>query len=198
MLSTIQIQNSVQFIAYVQNVVPTVSAIKEALKVADSLIPDKEIAALNLEAIMVKIKLEKKWEIPQILTNYLFYKQFLYLSKYNTEVSIVPTKEVDEFWHFHIQDTQKYAEDCQYFLGRMFHHFPYFGIRSQEDAQNALIAKQNTNALLAKTFGLPVWIGSEDADCMEVACSHSCNSCTSCTTENIRNERPSLETIQWA
>lgn len=194
MIATIQIQNSTQFMEYVQTIVPTVSGIKEALKVADRLIPNQEIAALNLEPIIVKIKLEEDWEVSKILKNYLFYKQFLYLSKSNEDVKIIPTKEVDEFWHFHIQDTRKYAEDCQIFLGRMLHHFPYFGLRSKEDAQTALIAQQKTREILEKTFGIPAWKGSE-----AVICSTDCKDCIAdVTIEGLEEERPTLETIGWA
>ena len=46
---------------------------------------------------------------------------------------IIPTQEVDEFWHTHILDTKKYAEDCEKFLGQFLHHFPYLGLRGVED-----------------------------------------------------------------
>ena len=50
--------------------------------------------------------------------------------------TIVPTKDIDIFWHYHILDTRKYMEDCDKIFGSYFHHFPYFGSRGKEDKAN--------------------------------------------------------------
>ncbi len=52
------------------------------------------------------------------------YKNFLLLQKKNPHISLVPTREIDEFWHNHILYTQKYMDDCQQIFGFYFHHIP--------------------------------------------------------------------------
>ena len=63
-----------------------------------------------------------------------FYRAFLVLNALYPQERIVPPKEVDEFWHAHILDTKKYADDCEAVFGYFFHHYPFFGMRSQGDA----------------------------------------------------------------
>ena len=58
-----------------------------------------------------------------------------------------------EFWHFHILDTLKYQEDCDNIFGYFLHHFPYFGMRGQEDEANLKEAWNSTISLYEKTFG---------------------------------------------
>lgn len=87
------------------------------------------------------------------------YRRFLILclehrqdSKYS--LLIVPSKLVDKFWHLHILDTRKYIEDCQYCFGSMLHHFPYFGMRGDQDAANLREAWSRTLALYQSTFNV--------------------------------------------
>lgn len=35
-----------------------------------------------------------------------------------------PSEAVDRFWHAHILDTKKYAQDCHHLFGRFLHHMP--------------------------------------------------------------------------
>lgn len=48
---------------------------------------------------------------------------------------LVPSCWVDDFWHLHILDTIKYAEDCNRFFGYFLHHFPCFGMRGESDKE---------------------------------------------------------------
>lgn len=52
------------------------------------------------------------------------YKNFLYLQKKHAGEVLVPTREIDEFWHNHILYTKKYFEDCQSIFGYYLHHMP--------------------------------------------------------------------------
>ena len=83
----------------------------------------------------------------------LEYKRFLTLLVKYPESSIAPSKEVDKFWHGHILDTLKYAEDCNEVFGYFLHHFPYFGMRGKEDAANLAAAANTMNRLYHKEFG---------------------------------------------
>ncbi|WP_420473205.1 glycine-rich domain-containing protein [Noviherbaspirillum sp. ST9] len=83
----------------------------------------------------------------------LEYKRFLALVAKYPDEAIVPDKEVDKFWHAHILDTMKYAEDCQHVFGYFLHHFPYFGMRDEEDAVNLANANERTRSLYRQEFG---------------------------------------------
>ena len=82
-----------------------------------------------------------------------WYKRYLFLHfKYPTK-RIVPTKTIDAFWHQHILDTRKYARDCEEVFGFFLHHFPYFGMRGEEDAANLEHAFEETLRLFESEFG---------------------------------------------
>lgn len=173
--------------------------IRGLIRIIDGSIPDKSIMQLNLEPIMVKLKVEYAWDTKKILLHYLFYKQFLYLCKNNNGVKIVPTESVDEFWHAHIQDTSKYQQDCEQIFGCMLHHFPYFGMRSKTDARNLVKSGKQTRDLLFSVFGMKNWSTSENALCGSNNCS-ACDGSTcdpNCSTLQSR-KRPKLESITWS
>ncbi len=65
----------------------------------------------------------------------------------------MPDKELDSFWHAHILDTMKYADDCEQIFGHFLHHFPYFGLRGEEDAQHLQDAFAETKRLYQAEFG---------------------------------------------
>jgi hypothetical protein len=83
------------------------------------------------------------------------YRRFLALCLAEPSRPTVPYKEVDEMWHAHILDTEKYARDCQNLFGFFYHHFPYFGMRGAEDAQNLRDAYDETIARYEAAFGTP-------------------------------------------
>jgi hypothetical protein len=86
----------------------------------------------------------------------LAYRRFLTLLVRFPDEVIAPTKDVDKFWHGHILDTLKYAADCEEVFGGFLHHFPYFGMRGEEDAANLRAAGKNMHALYEREFGEPL------------------------------------------
>jgi hypothetical protein len=60
---------------------------------------------------------------------------------------------VDTFWHYHILDTLKYAEDCQAVFGYFLHHFPYLGLRGEEDLLAHERVGERMRVLYEDTFG---------------------------------------------
>ena len=86
----------------------------------------------------------------------LAYRRFLTLMAKYPHETIAPSKDVDRFWHAHILDTLKYAEDCQGVFGYFVHHFPYFGMRGEGDAKNLAAAAERTRALYEREFGARV------------------------------------------
>lgn len=118
----------------------------------------EQIYNLDLKSIIVKImdKVEGKgWDLSHARLIEGEYRKFLLLlAKYPNE-AIVPASEVDEFWHYHILDTLKYAQDCEDIFGYFVHHFPYFGMRGEEDAKNLRNAWDRTCDLYLEHFGKP-------------------------------------------
>jgi hypothetical protein len=81
------------------------------------------------------------------------YRQFLKLAAKYPEAPVVPNEAVDEFWHMHILDTQRYASDCERIFGYIVHHDPYLGIDGEEDEARLLGAAKRSDTLFAREFG---------------------------------------------
>lgn len=114
------------------------------------------IFALNLD--LIKRKLMDKsaghgWTRRQADHNEVEYKRFLVLLAKYPDQSIAPSTEVNKFWHGHILDTMKYAEDCDAVFGYFMHHFPDFGTRGEQDAANLVGAFMNMQRLYDREFG---------------------------------------------
>jgi hypothetical protein len=114
------------------------------------------IQALDLDPIKVKLMDPEEgqgWSREYSDQMETEYRRLLTLSVKYPDETIAPGKDVDKFWHGHILDTMKYAEDCQNVFGYFLHHFPYFGMRGEEDAANLAQAGETTNRLYEKEFG---------------------------------------------
>jgi hypothetical protein len=110
-----------------------------------------------IDFTMVKLKIQDNeeglgWTKVQCEEAEAAYKKFLALKRTYPDKEIVPDKQVDLFWHQHILDTQKYAEDCQEIFGYFMHHFPYFGMKDERDMQNLVDAFEETKALYSLHF----------------------------------------------
>jgi len=114
------------------------------------------IYALDLDPIKVKLMDKREglgWSREEADRHELEYRRFLALvAKFPDEV-VAPNTNVDKFWHAHILDTMKYAEDCEAIFGYFLHHFPYFGMRDAEDAANLARAAENMQRLYQQEFG---------------------------------------------
>ena len=74
------------------------------------------------------------------------YKRYLAVTKALNGYQLVPNGDVDRFWHEHILDTRRYAQDCTELFGGFLHHYPYFGMRGETDNQAWLDASgESTN-----------------------------------------------------
>ena len=148
-----------------------ISAERISLLKAKGIAPD--IAAIDLE--MVKLKLQEEdeglsWSAEQCEDAEIEYKRYLTLCKVYPypDYSIVPNKIMDSMWHFHILDTRAYCADSEKIFGGYFHHFPYFGMRGEEDAKNLEDAFKDTNKLYLKLFGESM------RRCSQQNCWHDC------------------------
>ena len=114
------------------------------------------IFALNLDPIKMKLMDAKEgqgWTSAQADFYEQEYKRFLaLLAKFPDDV-IAPNTSVDKFWHAHILDTVKYAQDCENVFGYFLHHYPYFGLRGEQDAANLAEAAVRMRHLYEQEFG---------------------------------------------
>lgn len=144
---------------------------------------------LDLEPIMVKLMDPEEgegWSLDQVRTMATWYKRFLFLNALYPDRSIVPTKAIDTFWHYHILDTEKYAEDCQTVFGNFLHHFPYFGMRGEEDRMNLLDASEKTTELFRQHFeDAPTSLQGEAGKCVSDCGGRSCSHCQSPTCSKV-------------
>ncbi len=111
---------------------------------------------LDLEPIKFSLAMREEgpgWSHEKIESLENWYRRFLFLVHLFPEKTIVPTKDIDTFWHTHILDTKKYMADCESLFGGYFHHFPYFGMRGEEDRMNLEEAFNETEELYLKIFG---------------------------------------------
>ena len=114
------------------------------------------IEVLDLDPIKLKLMDSEEgqgWSREYADRMEMAYKRFLTLLATHPEETLAPSKDVDKFWHGHILDTLKYAEDCDKLFGTFLHHFPYFGMRGAEDAANLAKAAENTRRLYRQEFG---------------------------------------------
>jgi hypothetical protein len=112
-----------------------------------------QIAKLDLAPIKFKLRDGGEYTDTEIDVIETWYRRFLLLaSKYPNKAIVVPDP-VDDMWHHHILDTRKYAEDCERVFGRLLHHFPYFGLRGEEDGRALREAFDETNQLMQLEFG---------------------------------------------
>lgn len=114
------------------------------------------VFAMDLDPIKFKLMDTKEghgWTREEADRHELEYRRFLALVAMYPEEAITPDTNVDKFWHGHILDTMKYAEDCQRVFGYFLHHFPYFGMRGDEDAANLAEAAAKTRSLYQQEFG---------------------------------------------
>ena len=111
----------------------------------------------RLDFSMIKLKLQDADEGPGWTPERCeeveeSYRNFLTLKKAYPDREIVPNRDVDTFWHQHILDTSKYAQDCEDVFGYFLHHYPYFGMQGAEDHANLCAAFDDTAALYAHHF----------------------------------------------
>jgi hypothetical protein len=65
-----------------------------------------------------------RWTVTDAKHCCLLYKRFLILLQKHLPELLVPTREIDEFWHNHILYTKQYTRDCLAVFGHYLHHEP--------------------------------------------------------------------------
>jgi hypothetical protein len=138
---------------------------------------DTAIAALDLDPIKVKLihpESGEGWTRQHTDAVELEYRRFLFLMKKFPNEVTAPLADVDTFWHYHILDTMKYAADCEHMFGYFLHHFPYSGMRGEEDLAAHAAAGNRMQELYEQTFGVAQFAGTQGAYCLQPAGSAYC------------------------
>lgn len=110
---------------------------------------------LDLESVIIKLTHPKdvhQWSREKAEYAVSQYKKFLFLNALYPEQELVPTREIDDVWHVHILDTEKYRNDCQYLFDRFLDHYPYSGLKGQRDEEDHLNKFKLSQNLFQKFF----------------------------------------------
>lgn len=127
----------------------------------------EKVSRLDFSMLRMKLVSEGGWSLEACDEAEDLYRKFLALNIRYPETKICPNGPTDSFWHAHILDTRKYAEDCNELFGGLLHHFPYFGLRGPEDRADLERAFSNTTDLFIRHFGIDPTAG----DCQARSCS---------------------------
>jgi hypothetical protein len=85
------------------------------------------IAVLDLTSIRTRLMHPHAglgWSEARTIAVESDYREFLLFAKLYPAATPSPGLDVDQFWHFHILDTMKYARDCDDAFGYFLHHQP--------------------------------------------------------------------------
>jgi hypothetical protein len=135
---------------------PTLFNIEKGMSLMISAESFQAIADLDLEPIKVKLMHEESgegWTLQKANAVEFEYRRFLYLMKTFPHEQTAPLFDVDIFWHYHILDTMKYAADCDVVFGYFLHHFPYIGLRGEDDEAAHHRVGERMKELYEATFG---------------------------------------------
>jgi hypothetical protein len=95
-----------------------------------------------------------RWNRSDALHCLELYKNFLLLQKKYSQNTLVPSREIDEFWHNHILYTKNYFQDCLNIFGHYFHHEP--ASPNDQDSQQLINDYLKTKKLYLDEFGMPL------------------------------------------
>ena len=130
-----------------------------------------KIEKLDLEPIKFKLmnrhRIEDNWSLEKcdrVCSLYLMYLELCFLYP---QSGVVPTEEIDAFWHVHILDTAKYADDCNTTFGYFLHHFPYLGLRGADDEQTLTQSFEQTRTMFEEHFNIELCDDSEVSSCRD-------------------------------
>lgn len=86
-------------------------------------LPEWMYVQLSLVVYTAKL-LARGWSEKRVEETEQGYRQFLFEAAMSKHEPTVPSADVDELWHLHILDTQRYGSDCNRLFGRFIHHAP--------------------------------------------------------------------------
>src|SRR5215204_723781 len=113
------------------------------------------VSQIELSPINEKLRFDNPvfWKDDILAQAEIDYRRFLALNLMYPSTTLVVNKIIDDYWHQHILDTQKYAADCDTLFGFFLHHHPYFGMNDDEDSDRIYDAFAVTQKLWEEAFG---------------------------------------------
>lgn len=122
----------------------------------------QRIASINLEPIKFNLVRNEGWSLTLADTVEPLYRGFLLMKFLHPDQIFVVTRAIDVMWHNHVLDTEKYAEDCMNVFGRSLPHYPYLGLRGEEDRQRRDRLFDESQKLFQDEFGYGMNIRTEE------------------------------------
>lgn len=98
-------------------------------------------------------ELGQGWSAPKADYYLRLYRNWLFLWRKHEGEHFAPQVEVDCCWHEHILNTRVYFADCDHIFGYYLHHFPGFGKRGPEDAENLREVWRDTQKRYRAEYG---------------------------------------------
>lgn len=92
-----------------------------------------------------------RWTLADATHCCQLYKNFLLLQKIHKTEHLVPTREIDEFWHNHILHTKYYVTDCMRIFGHYLHHEP---ASPDDNRENLVQLYQKTKDYYSQEFNV--------------------------------------------
>lgn len=117
------------------------------------------ISSIDLGGVIDRMRFVHYWTKKSAELAETQYRNYLLLcKKYGQTHSLVPSHEIDEFWHNHVLCTRRYTQDCEKIFGYYLHHDPHHGSRGsiphKEVVKNFT---ESTQELYLKEFGEPLY-----------------------------------------
>jgi hypothetical protein len=115
----------------------------------------ERIGQIDLSKIGKKLHYDDPvyWSYERIAEAEIAYRRFLALNLLYPGETLAVNRIIDEYWHNHILDTLKYAQDCDLIFGSFLHHYPYFGLPGEEDEGENVPAFAITQRIWQEAFG---------------------------------------------
>jgi hypothetical protein len=155
----------------------------------------RRIDALDLEPIAYKLMHPELGELALSLAEadqaVALYRCFLKLCVMRPDVRIVPTRQLDRVWHAHVLDTAKYRADCDRAFGHFMDHFPYAGLRGEDDRRAWRDDFARTRRLFAEHFGEEIGTQPAASACRNHGDGSDC--CIGCIKTPAADIRPRPE-----
>jgi hypothetical protein len=104
---------------------------------------DPDIDSMYLDHVSVLIAIEEDWSLQKIDRIEIEYRCFWQVIRRHPDMLIVPTLDIDRYWHAHILCLRSYLDDCQRIFGYPLIHWPFSGRFGGADAvrQHQLITE---------------------------------------------------------
>lgn len=125
-------------------------------------------AALDLAPIKMKlmhVESGEGWSALRADAVETEYRRFLFLMKKYPDAQASPAVDVDTFWHYHILDTMKYAQDCEAVFGYFLHHYPYVGIGADANDGDHAAGGERMREIYEREFGAAPAANAANAFC---------------------------------